>query len=133
MSSGVHDRDVAWSPDGKYIAFISDKTGEDEIYIIKQDGTEPPVQLTKNADTYKYAVTWSPDARSCFGPTRCYGCSMWISIQKQLRLLPSSKEWEYTDFNWSPDSKWIAYTEPVQRGSSRDQNLMNLPPGKAIL
>ncbi len=37
-SSGVHDRNVEWSPDGKYISFISDKTGEDEIYIIAQDG-----------------------------------------------------------------------------------------------
>ena len=38
-SPGAHDRDVAWSPDGKYISFISDMTGEDEIYIQKQDGS----------------------------------------------------------------------------------------------
>ena len=60
---GVHDRDVAWSPDGTYIAFISDRTGEDEIYIQKQDGSTESLQITKNADTYKYAVTWSPDSK----------------------------------------------------------------------
>ena len=54
QTSGAHDRNGIWSPDGKYIAYISDKNGEDEIYIQKQDGSESPVQLTKNADTYKF-------------------------------------------------------------------------------
>ncbi|MCX6266698.1 MAG: DPP IV N-terminal domain-containing protein, partial [Bacteroidetes bacterium] len=62
LSPGIHDRDVAWSPDGQFIAFISDRTGEDEIYIQKQDGSAEAVQITKNADTYKYSVAWSPDS-----------------------------------------------------------------------
>lgn len=46
-SSGAHDRDAAWSPNGKYIAYISDASGEDEIYLLQADGTLPAVQLTK--------------------------------------------------------------------------------------
>ena len=45
-SDGVHDRNVAWSPDGEYIAYISDRTGNDELYIQKQDGKEEAIQLT---------------------------------------------------------------------------------------
>ncbi len=62
-SSGVHDRNVEWSPNGKYISYISDATGEAEIYIIDKDGKEAPIQLTKNSDTYKYNPIWSPDGK----------------------------------------------------------------------
>ncbi|HQP90111.1 MAG TPA: protease, partial [Bacteroidales bacterium] len=43
-TSGVHERNVEWSPDGKYLAYLSDETGEFEIYIQKHDGSEPPIQ-----------------------------------------------------------------------------------------
>lgn len=63
QSDNAHDRNVAWSPDGKYIAYISDRTGEDELYIQAQDGKEEAIQLTSNSDTYKYGPTWSPDSK----------------------------------------------------------------------
>ncbi|MGB3083412.1 MAG: hypothetical protein WBB21_01750, partial [Saprospiraceae bacterium] len=44
-SSGAHDRDPAWSPNGKYIAYISDASGEDEVYLLQADGTQEAVQL----------------------------------------------------------------------------------------
>jgi tricorn protease len=62
-TSGVHERNPKWSPDGKSIAYISDATGEDEIYIRSQDGLQKPIQITSNSDTYKYGFDWSPDSR----------------------------------------------------------------------
>ena len=47
--------------DGRWIAYISDQSGEDEIYIKNQDGTGEAKQLTRDADTYKYQIYWSPD------------------------------------------------------------------------
>ena len=76
-SSGVHERNVNWSPDGQYIAYVSDKTGEDEIYLQKQDGSAAPVQITKNADTYKYDMSWSTDGKKRFV------CNMSTSIRKR--------------------------------------------------
>lgn len=118
-SSSVHDRDVAWSPDGKYIAYISDMTGEDEIYIQNQDGTEAPIQLTKNADTYKYAPAWSPDSKKLLFADKMLRLQ-YVSIDtKEVTQVDLSKDWEFTDFGWSPDSKWIAYAKPDKSAQTK--------------
>jgi len=118
-SSGIHERDVAWSPDGKYIAYVSDKTGEDEIYIRNQDGTGEPLQLTKNADTYKYAVIWSPDSRNLLWADKMLRLQ-YVNIEtKAVTLVDKATAGEFTDYNWSPDSKWIVYTYPGRRSVSR--------------
>ena len=62
-TSGVHERNAVWSPDGKYVAFISDTSGEDEIYIQVPDGQSNPVRITTNGDVYKYELAWSPDSK----------------------------------------------------------------------
>jgi tricorn protease len=118
-TSGVHDRDVAWSPDGKYIAFISDRTGEDEIFIMNQDGTGEAIQLTKNADTYKYSVVWSPDSKKLMWADKMLRLQVVDIDTKDVTLVDQSKSWEFNDYSWSPDSKWIAYTYPDRRVTSR--------------
>ncbi|MCK5765221.1 MAG: PD40 domain-containing protein, partial [Bacteroidales bacterium] len=111
-SCGVNDRNVEWSPDGKYISYISDVTGEDEIYLINQDGTGEPEQITDDGDTYKYNPVWSPDGK------------MLLWADKKLRLqyvdvesgkvtqVEQAGSWEMRNYNWSPDSRWITYTLP---------------------
>jgi len=71
-TSGVHERDAAWSPDGRWIAYISDQTGGDEIYLRAQDGSGQPVQLTSNSDSYKYALLWSPDSKKILWSDRLF-------------------------------------------------------------
>ncbi|MHC1707124.1 MAG: PDZ domain-containing protein [Bacteroidales bacterium] len=112
QSSGTHDRSGCWSPDGKHIAFLSDSNGEYEIYIQKQDGSEPPFAVTKNADTYKFNIQWSPDSKKI-----CWNDKLmrlqYVDIQtREVTLVDKSKIWEFTEFSWSPDSKWIAYSAP---------------------
>ncbi|NLX80606.1 MAG: protease, partial [Proteiniphilum sp.] len=63
LSPGAHDRGAKWSPDGKHIAYISDATGETEIYIQDINKIEP-IQLTKNNNTYIRSLIWSPDSKS---------------------------------------------------------------------
>ncbi len=60
-SSGANDRDPAWSPDGRRIAFVSDRTGETEIWAVAQDGGGEPVQLTRGSVGRHYNnLLWSP-------------------------------------------------------------------------
>jgi tricorn protease len=116
---GIHDREVAWSPDGKNIAFISDRSGEDEIYIQKQDGSAEPIQITKNADTYKYSVIWSPDSKKLLWADKLLRLQYVDIDSKAVTLVDQATNAEFNEYNWSPDSRWIVYTFPSRRTSSR--------------
>jgi len=55
---GIHERSSSWSPDGRWIAAISDRSGEDEIWLFSQEGKTAPRQITRNGDVYKYRPHW---------------------------------------------------------------------------
>ena len=109
-SPGVHERNSKWSPDGKWIAYISDETGEDEIWIVPQDGSGPARQVTKNAETYKYRLEWSPDSKKIlWGDKRLR--LRFVNVKSgRIREVDTSERWEFRDYAWSPDSRWIVYT-----------------------
>lgn len=111
-SSGVHDRAAVWSPDGKWIAFISDKTGEDEIYLIKPDGSDL-MQLTNDAKSYRYGLSWSPDSKKILTSDKAMTLSYVDIATKKTTQIRRSKQWELNEAEWSPDSKWIAFTDYV--------------------
>jgi len=104
--------------DGKYIAYLSDNSGEYEIYIIKQDGSEEAIQLTKNAKTYKYNLKWSPDGKKILWNDKKLRLRFVDIDSKKITDVAQSKIWEYNSFNWSPDSKWIAYANPEKNSMS---------------
>jgi len=115
-SAGAHDREAAWSPDGKTIAYLSDKSGEYEIYIQKQDGSEAPQAVTQGADTYKFRIAWSPDSRKILWNDRMNRLQ-YVDIQsREVFVISTSPVSEYTQFSWSPDSKWIVYSDPRKTG-----------------
>jgi len=111
QTASVHERNATWSPDGKYIAFLSDASGEFEIYMQKQDRSDPAIQLTKGSDTYIFDIRWSPDSRMILFNDRKLRLNL-IDIQsKEITLIKQSKYGEIYDFEWSPDNKWITYSE----------------------
>ena len=122
-SSNAHDRNVEWSPDGQWISYISDQSGEDELYIQKQDGSEAPRQLTKGSKSYKFNPVWSPDSKLLLLADR--GQDLYI-VQigtGNKTLIAHSSSREISDYTFGPDSKWIAYTEP---GKSREFDIIRL-------
>ncbi|MCB2208501.1 MAG: PDZ domain-containing protein [Bacteroidetes bacterium] len=110
-SSGVHDRNVEWSPDGKYISFISDRTGEDEIYIQNQNGLEDATQLTFNSDTYKYNPIWSPDSKYLLWGDKMARLNLMEIATKKVKVIYEAEDWEIREYNWAPDSKWVTFSE----------------------
>ncbi len=118
-SCGVNDRNVEWSPDGKYISYVSDASGEDEIYIVKQDGTGDPIQITDNGDTYKYNPVWSPDSKKLLWGDKKLRLQYVDIDTKKITQVTKGGSWEIRDYSWSPYSRWITYTLPENRSVTK--------------
>lgn len=118
-SPNAHDRDAEWSPDGQYIAWISDKSGEDEIWMVKQDGTEEPIQITKTGDVYKYALQWSPDSKKIFWSDQLKRLRYVDISSKKITEVAHSDNGELRSFDISPDSRWVAYVKPERNAVSK--------------
>ncbi len=113
QTPGAAERNPAWSPDGKTIAYFSDASGEYQLYLHDQSGFKPPTVIDLGPDpSYYYNPTWSRDSKHI------------AYTDKHLRLwyvdVPAGKPvlvdtGTYGSFgsdfgpDWSPDSKWIAY------------------------
>ena len=119
QTSGVHERDSKWSPDGKWIAFISDQSGENEIWIVPQDGSAKPTQLTKGADTYYYSIYWSPDSKKILWGDKKLRLRYLDITTKAITEVEKATAWEITQYGWSPDSKWITYGKPEEEGMNK--------------
>lgn len=110
-TSGVHEHNADFSPDGKYIAYISDKTGEFELYMVKHDGSEAPVQLTQNTNTYIFGYEWSPDGKKILFIDKKMRLQ-YVDVESKKVTQVDHSDWSpYFAFNWSPDGKWITYTK----------------------
>jgi len=111
QSSGIHERDSKWSADGKWISYISDKTGEDEIFIQAQDGSQPAVEITSGSANYKYQPYWSPDSKKLLWSDRNQKLHYVDINTKLITQVDIDSIFEIREYIWSPDSKWIAYTK----------------------
>lgn len=107
---GVRLRYPRLSPDGKQMAFVSDESGEPQLYISAADGSNIK-QLTSDRGRQLYGATWSPDGK-------------WLALADSapsLRLIhvESGKEtpvakhrgWYFGPYDFSSDSKWLVYTQ----------------------
>lgn len=116
---GARDKDAAWSPDGEKIAYISDKSGEFEIYIQDALGKEEAVKLTKHKDGYRHTLRWSPDGTKIAFADQTLKCFYLDVKTKKITVVDQAKyenvdisldDKPINDFQWSPDSKFIAYS-----------------------
>jgi len=118
-TSNVHERDAVWSPDGKWIAYNSDATGENELYVRSQDGKGQPQQITSNADTYYYPAIWSPDSKKLLWSDRLQRLRYVDVASKAITQVDQDKEGEFPWYDWSPDSQWIAWARPEENGGNK--------------
>ena len=115
--SGIHELSPAWSPDGKWIAYLSDKTGEYELYTRPQMGGEE-ARITTDGGVYRYGPVWSPDSKKLLYWNKVH--QLWfISLDDKRPVLVDKSDYgDIADGSWSPDSLWVTYSKPHRRGSS---------------
>lgn len=119
-SPAVHEVDPKWSPDGQWIAYFSDRTGEWELYLRPQMGGDEIRITTDGGETrYRYALQWSPDSKKIAYSDK--KLRLWyIDIDKKEPALVDTAEYPETlRASWAPDSRWMAYTMPVN-GQGKD-------------
>ncbi|MEP6707971.1 MAG: PDZ domain-containing protein, partial [Pyrinomonadaceae bacterium] len=132
-SSGAHDKWASWSPDGARIAFISDMSGEEELYIMPQDGLKPAEQITRGGagsprgqpaggagSAMRYQPEWAPDGnRIAFGDKdgKVYVVTL---ADRRIVEIADSPHGQIRDYTWSPRSNFLAFTmnDSPQRFSS---------------
>ncbi len=118
-TSNAHERDAVWSPDGKWIAYNSDATGENELYVRSQDGKGEPTQLTSGADTYYYAIDWSPDSKKLLWADRLQRLRYVDIATKAVTQVDQDKFGEIDSYAWSPDNQWVTWARPEENGLSK--------------
>jgi len=107
---GFHEQNAVWSPDGKWIAYLSDRSGEFELYLRPQKGGDE-IRITSDGNCYRYGPKWSPDGKKLAfwdKKQRLY----YVDIDaKQPVLVDQAENGLDGTPAWAPDSKWIAYAK----------------------
>jgi tricorn protease len=114
-SPATEDRDPAWSPDGKWIAYFSDRSGEYDLRIRNQTGLEPVKTIhLGQPSAYYYQLSWSPDSKKVAFNDQAM--NLWyvdidhpapVKVDTDLFDTPLHE----FDETWSPDSQWLTYTK----------------------
>ncbi|MHC1778349.1 MAG: PDZ domain-containing protein [Lentimicrobium sp.] len=118
QTQGVREIFPAWSPDGKYISYYSDASGEYEIYLLENKKGAAAKKLTSNSASWKYEAEWSPDSKYLLYSDRTL--KLWLldaatGVQKEVTTAANN---EIRAYGFSPDSKWITY----QKEGSNEQS-----------
>jgi tricorn protease len=117
-SSNAHDREVAWSADGRRLAYVSDRSGEEEVYVQPQDGSGPAEALTSGSTARYYAPRWSGDGkRIAFADNTGRLYSVEISTRRRVIVARDPADLN-TDYRWSPDGRYLSYTLGEANGYS---------------
>lgn len=110
---GANERGAEWSPDGRSIAYISDRTGETEIWLQStEDESREPVQLTSGTDTYIRGLMWTPDSKKILFTDRKNRLSEVDPATKARKILLTEPRGEFSSVECSADSRWLTYTRP---------------------
>ena len=107
----ARDRLVQYSPDGKSIAYVSDQSGREEIWVVAIDGSVPAQKLT-DIDALKQGYNWSPDSKEIAFNSSDDKLRKLTVASKQIVELDASRHGGFSVPVWSPDGKWIAYSKP---------------------
>jgi tricorn protease len=119
-TAATRETSVSWSPDGRWIAYLSDASGEYELYVTAQDGSGAPRKITSGGDTWLFPPIWSPDSKKlAFGDKKQRLRMVDVKSRKITEVDHSTRN-DINDYDWSPDSMHLAYVK------NNDANVRNI-------
>lgn len=130
QTPGIREIFPSWSPNGKYIAYHSDATGEYEVYLLENKKGAKPRQLTNGSKAWKYGADWSPNSRYLVYSDRTMNLFLLdVETGKQIAIDQATMG-EIRAYSFSPDSQWITYTKEASNGNDVIW-VYNIPTAKA--
>ncbi|MFI5194966.1 MAG: PDZ domain-containing protein, partial [Chitinophagales bacterium] len=119
QSSGVAERFPSWSPDGKTIAFWSDRSGDYELYLSKADDLNAAKKCTSYGPGYRYGLYWSPDGHKLAFIDKALRIQVYDVVSGRTLFLDRALRYteenlENFSFSWSPDSRWLTYSRDLK-------------------
>jgi len=116
QKQGVRAVYPQWSPDGKWIAYYDDSTGEYELYLLENTEFAQPKQLTFDSRGWKYQPKWSHDSRYLVFFDRSMKLQLFDIETSDLRIIDTPTAEEIRQYDFSPDNKWITYAKSSRNG-----------------
>ena len=130
---GIRESHPVWSPNGRWVAYFSDRSGEYELYCKAATGEGEEIQITSGSAVYYSLPVWSPDSRKILF-SDCALNLYYVDIEgKRLSKIAHSNdsgESNVISGSWSPDSRWIAYAIPTSRSGYRSVFLYSIDGSK---
>lgn len=116
LTTNIHETYPSWSPDGKTIAYFSDESGENMLYLAPQDGKSDPMKKMVQGNGFYAYPRWSPDSKKiCYtdNARNLYVIDLMTNVINKIDSddLYSPGAFRNVFSDWSSDSKWIAYTK----------------------
>ncbi len=123
QTSNAAERTPAWSPDGKLVAYWSDKTGEYELAVRNADGSGEERTVTKLGPGFRYQPTWSPDSRKIAFIDQTMRIHVVDLAAGQVANVDKALNWQHGQLSnfrvsWSSDSRWMAYSRDLPNGQN---------------
>jgi tricorn protease len=110
QTPGAHEREAAWSPNGRRIAYVSDASGEEAIWSRDADGGDAPRQLTREVLGRLYAPRWAPDGKRMAFSDSANRIHVIDLASGKLSLIGTDPFGLQRDYAWSPKGGYLAYT-----------------------
>jgi len=119
--SGVRYRTAEFTPDGKSLLVLSDESGEVEFWRLPANGVGAAAQITKGGETLRVSGQLSPDGKWIASAERDQELWLFDAETGEGRLVAKSRnrDFDFASLDWSPDSKWLAYTLTAPTGNAR--------------
>ncbi|MHC4728272.1 MAG: S41 family peptidase, partial [Planctomycetota bacterium] len=116
-TSGIAEREPSWSPNGKWITYFSDESGENELVIRSANGQDEPETITSMGAGFRYQPIWSPDSKWMIFTNHESRFYVFNVEQREIRYFDrvNISGWRWgvpRTFSWSSDSQWLTYTRP---------------------
>lgn len=115
---GIAERSPVWSPDGQWIAYFSDRTGEYELYTRQSDGVGPERQLTQGNAKFLFNPVWAPDSKR-IAFQDCTGAIFLHTLDGGETKLVDRTPWaDNPSMSWAPDSRWLTFAKTEELGTT---------------